>query len=166
MNRKALALLAVGPDGQVNPEPLVEWNFRFSRRANRWTRISYYSRGSYRRGLPRVVARSTVAQEVGVPEEAIARWQAAFMAAERARDVASAQSRLAVGADGSIDPHPLTMWNLDFFPQSRVWRRTRGQRNEVSRSVVAKKVGVCEDLIKRWEQAAIALWERQHPSFE
>lgn len=40
MNEKAIELLAVGPDGEVNPDPLIEWHFRFSRRGNRWTRVS------------------------------------------------------------------------------------------------------------------------------
>lgn len=80
MNEKAIKLLAVGPRGEVNSDPLIEWHFRFSHRGNRWTRVSFYSKGSFRRGLPRVVSRSTVAEEVGVSEEVIEEWEEARMA--------------------------------------------------------------------------------------
>jgi len=164
MNEKALELLAVDPGGEVNPDPLVEWHFRFSPRGNRWTRISYYSKGNFRRGLPRVVSRSTVAQEVGVSEEVIAAWQVALTSMESSNDKPTAKSLLAVGVNGPINKNPLTDWNFEFFPQSGVWRRTRAQRNEVSRGAVAKKVGVTEDLIRKWEEAAIALWESEQES--
>jgi hypothetical protein len=42
MNGTAFKMLAVGPDGEVNPDPLVEWNSRFNRRGNRWTRVSIW----------------------------------------------------------------------------------------------------------------------------
>jgi hypothetical protein len=151
-------MLAVGHGGEMNPDPLVEWNFRFNRRGNRWMRISIYSKGSFRRGLPRVVSRSTVAEEVGVPEEAIAAWQVAFTSSGSSRNSSSLESRLAIGPDGPIDQKPLVDWSFEFFPQSGVWRRTRGQRSEVSRRAVASKVGVSEDLIRRWEEAMIASW--------
>ncbi len=159
MNQKALKLLAVGPSGQVDPDPLVEWHFRFNLRGNRWTRASLYTKGSYRRGLPRVVSRATVAEEVGVPEEAVAAWQAAFTSSEGSSDDATAESKLAIGPDGPINKSPLVDWQFEFFPQSGVWRRTRGQRSEVSRRAVARKVGVSEDLIQKWEEAKTASWE-------
>ncbi len=161
MNEKAVERLAIVPGADLNPDPLIEWHFRFSRRGNRWTRVSFYSKGSFRRGLPRVVSRVTVAQEVGVPEEAIAAWQAAFMASERSEDDATAESKLSVGSDAPIDTNPLAGWHFEFFPQSGVWRRTRGQRAEVSRGAVAKKVGVSEDMIEQWEDARIALWQSE-----
>jgi len=164
VNEKALKLLAVGPGGEVNLDPLVEWHFRFSPRGNRWTRISYYSKGSYGRGLPRVVSRSTVAQEVGVPEQAIADWQAAVMSSAGEHDGTTPESKLAIGPDGLIDRSPLSEWHFEFFPQSGVWRRTRGQRGEVSRRAVAKKVGVSEDLIEQWERAATASWRSEQES--
>jgi len=166
MNEKAIKLLSVGPGGEVDPAPLIEWQFRFNRRGNRWTRVSFYSQGSFRRGLPRVVSRSTVAEEVGVPEQAIAAWQAAFTASECSKDDATAESKLSVGSDASIDTSPLADWHLEFFPQSKVWRRTRGQRAEVSRGAVAKKVGVFEDVIEKWEEARIALWKSESESVD
>jgi len=159
VNEKALRLLAVGPDGEVNPDPLAEWHFRFNRPGNRWTRVTLYSKGSYRRGLPRVVSRSAVAEEVGVPEEAIAAWQAAITSSESAARAVTPESRFAIGPNGPINKNPLLDWQFEFFPQSGAWRRTRGQRSEVTRSKVAKKVGVSEDLIEKWEKAAIASWE-------
>lgn len=161
MNEKAIERLAVVPDAEVNPDPLIEWHFRFSRRGNRWTRVSLYSKGSFRRGLPRVVSRSTVAEEVGVPEEAIAAWQAAFTATERSEDHATAEFKLSVGSEAAIDTNPLAHWHFEFFPQSGIWRRTRGQRAQVSRQAVAKKVGVSEDVIEKWEAARVALWESE-----
>lgn len=161
MNEKALELLTVGPDGEVNSDPLLEWHFRFSHRGNRWTRVSFYSKGNFRRGLPRVVSRSTVAQEVDIPEEAIAAWQAAFTAAGRTNNDVTAESKLSVGSDEPIDTNPLAEWHFEFFPQSKVWRRTRGQRAEVSRRAVAKKVGVSEEVIEEWEEARIALWSSE-----
>jgi len=80
VNEKALKVLAVGPGGEVNPNPLAEWHFRFNRRGNRWTRVSLYSKGSFRRGLPRVVSRSSVAKKVGVSEDAIEKWEEARIA--------------------------------------------------------------------------------------
>lgn len=159
VNEKALKLLEVGPGEEVNPDPLVEWHFRFNRRGNRWMRISFYSKGSFRRGLPRVVSRSAVAEEVGVPEEAIASWQAAVTCSTSSSDSSNAESRLAIGPNRAIDKNPLADWHFEFFPQSGVWRRTRGQRSEVARRAVAKKVGVSEDLIQKWEIAMIASWK-------
>lgn len=161
MNEKALKLLAIGPGGEVNPDPLVEWRFRFSPRAKRWTRISRYAKGSFRRGLPRVVSQAKVAEEVGVPEQVLADWQAALIASKSGTDGTSPESKLAIGPDGPIHRSPLVDWHFEFFPRSGVWRRTRGQRSEVSRQSVAKKVGVSEELIEQWEKALTALRERE-----
>jgi len=97
-----------------------------------------------------------VAEEVGVPEEAIAVWQAAITSSENAATASTPEARLAIGPNGPINNTPLLDWQFEFFPKSGTWRRTRGQRNEVTRSTVARRVGVSEDLIEKWEKAAIA----------
>ena len=67
----AAELLAVGPGGVVNPDPLVRWSLRFYRRSGVWRRT---------RADRNEVDRKQVARKVGVDAELIAAWERAYSA--------------------------------------------------------------------------------------
>ena len=61
---------------------------------------------------------------------------------------------LQVGPGGVTNSQPLHRWGFCFYPLSRVWRRARAARDEVTREQVAKRVGVTEETLVAWELAA------------
>jgi hypothetical protein len=145
-----LTLLAVGPDGPVLKDPLKDFGFRFDPKTGMWRRIV-----QFHKKLPPRIARSAVAAECGVAESALELWEAAARGATEAQQQSAAEL-LAVGPEGSVNPDPLARWAFRFYPRSGVWRRTRADRNEVDRSLVARKVGVDSEVIAAWERAICA----------
>jgi DNA-binding XRE family transcriptional regulator len=99
-----------------------------------------------------------VAEEVGVTEETLKEWESAVRAKVLPK-MDDAAVLLKLGPDGPINRDPLAKWQVRFYPESGRWRRTRSNREEVSRSVVAKKVGVSEEILVQWEAAIMAAKE-------
>jgi len=153
MEVNANELLAVGPEGPVNSDPLASWSLRFDPRTSRWSRCSIR-----KVGLPRPISRAAVAEEVGVTEETLKEWESAVRAKVLPK-MDDAAVLLKLGPDGPINRDPLAKWQVRFYPESGRWRRTRSNREEVSRSVVAKKVGVSEEILVQWEAAIMAAKE-------
>jgi hypothetical protein len=51
---------------------------------------------------------------------------------------------------------PLVRFGFCYYPSRGYWRRARSHRDEVTRSAVAKRIGVPEDVLAAWEEAARA----------
>lgn len=147
---EAEKLLAVTENGPVNHDPLTAWGFRFYPATGHWRRIQ-----KFHERLPLRVSRAAIAREVQVPEQVIATWEATMRTAAVRQDQSAAEL-LQVGPGGPVNLDPLARWQLRYYPQSKLWRRTRSHRNEVSREDVARKVGVSEDLLAAWESAVSA----------
>lgn len=69
--QSAAELLAIGPGGAVNADPLVRWSFRFYPRSGVWRRT---------RADRNEVDRGQVARKVGVDPELITAWERAYCA--------------------------------------------------------------------------------------
>ena len=148
-------LLAVGPEGPANLDPLAKWRLRFDPKNSRWSRCSIR-----KRGLPHAVSRAAVAEEVGANEEILKVWEQAVKAQVLPK-MDDAAELLKVNANGPVSLDPLTKWQLRFYAESGRWRRTRSNRDEVPRSAVARKVGVSEEVLAEWENAILAI-EQSH----
>ncbi len=143
-------LLAVGPSGPACRDPLKEFGFRFEPKTGSWRRVV-----RFHEKMPAKTTRGAVAAECGIPEALLERWESSARDAGEGAKIGAAEL-LAVKAGGLVDLDPLARWGFRFYPRSGVWRRTRADRNEVDRAVVARKVGVDAEIIAAWEGAACA----------
>jgi DNA-binding XRE family transcriptional regulator len=152
-------LLSVTTNGPVNTEPLESFGYRFEPKKGAWQILAKFNKS-----LPKSIMRSSLAKEIGVPEQVIVDWEQAMLKIKITGNPTQldAIELLRVGENGEINSDPLGKWAVRYYPQSKVWRRTRSHRNEVSRLEVAKKVGVAEEIIAAWEMAANAKWERDN----
>jgi DNA-binding transcriptional regulator YiaG len=128
-------------------QPLADSGFRFDPRARCWRRIV-----KFHKKMPPRISRAAIARELGIPEEAIANWEQRAHGAANDAD-RSAADLIAPQADGRVNTDPFCSWGLRFYPSSGAWRRTRADRNEVDREVVARKVGLPVASIIAWEDS-------------
>jgi hypothetical protein len=145
-------LLAVGEDGSVNKQPLLKFNIRYDATSWCWRRITLFHIE-----LPSKMTSAKVARTVGAAVGTVQAWEAAMRLANFQSEE-SATSLLRVNADGTVNLDPLSRWNFRYHPRTRVWRRSRARRDEVPRTLVARRVGVPAQLIEVWEKAADAAW--------
>jgi hypothetical protein len=102
----------------------------------------------------KTIERSKILCRYGVSEADLTTWETAFL---KAGFAPCPFAHLDVGDDGAVLlEQPLQSWNYAYYPSSRLWRRTRSHRDEVSPDKVAKRVGVPLPLIRRWEVARLA----------
>ena len=146
----ALSLLAFGPTGPALKNPLKDFGFRFDLRTGTWRRVV-----RFQKKMPLRITRSAVAAECGVPEYVLESWEKSAHGLIAVQEQSVAEL-LSVGPDGVVNLDPLAHWCFRFYLRSGVWRRTRADRNEVDRELVARKVGVEADVIAAWERALIA----------
>lgn len=140
-------VFAVAADGSFNAQPLAALKINFNPTTKTWRKAARFKRG----GLPRIVARAEIARELEIDEQLLIDWERHVIQQNAGP---SAEESLAVNEDGSVvNEDPLQRWKYRFHCESNVWRRATSHRNEVSRAEVARKVGICEDLIARWENA-------------
>lgn len=161
MSEEILRRLAIGPNGEVDESPLSDWRFRYYPDRRHWRRIAQYSSR-----LPRIVSRSTIADELGIEEAAILAWERALSSLRCDSMSRNAESLLTVVDGVPVSRDPLVAWRLRYFPEGRRWRRTRSHREEVSRCRVAREVGVREELIELWEEAVAGGEVRSPQSIE
>ena len=156
MQAEMLAALEIRDGRAVNEQPLLAWNFRFHVQTRQWKKV-----GVRHNRMPRNVKRSVVAQETGIPEENLLNWESAVIREPGGEGEGDPSQRLKVLAGEEIAQNPLLPWGFEFFPASNTWRRARASRNEVSRSQVAKKVGVTEEQLVTWETAITQDFQRK-----
>jgi hypothetical protein len=143
-------MFAIGPKGPVNPDPLVALGLRFYSKTGHWRRI-----GSFHKHLPTRVSRRLVSEEIGLPESVIEAWENAVKAGNT-QGTDDVSELLRICPSGVAHSQPLQHLGFCFYPQSRVWRRARAARDEVTREQVAKRIGVTEEVLLAWELAACA----------
>lgn len=146
----AFSLLAFGPSGPALKDPLKDFGFRFDLRTGTWRRVV-----RFQQKMPPRITRSEVAAECGVPEYVLESWEKSARGSIAVQEQSAAEL-LSIGPDGVVNPDPLARWCFRFYLRSGVWRRTRADRNEVDRELVARKIGVEADVIASWERALIA----------
>lgn len=99
-----------------------------------------------------MVSREEVAAAVGVSIDALVTWEAAVQTVANVEQPGPAQA-IRIDSGGKANPEALHKWGFQFFPGSNTWRRARASRNEVSRAQVARRLGVSEEDLLRWEEA-------------
>lgn len=147
---EALQRFAINADGVVaNRQPLQDHGYVYVPANRSWRRQAGRSSVKFARS----VSRSFIERECNIPDEVIQAWENALRMGDcHASQDASAM--FGVSADGQpVCLSPVGNLNLAYFPQSGVWRRTRADRSEVAREVVAKRAGVACEIIAAWEQA-------------
>jgi hypothetical protein len=147
------ARFAINADGSVaNPQPLQDRGYVYTATNHSWRRTAARSQIKF----TKAVSRAAIASECKISEALLQAWEEAIASRDRrAHDETSA--KLAVTATGQPLCHnPLEHLNLAYFPRSGVWRRTRADRSEVSREVVAKRARVTCEVLLSWEQAVRA----------
>ena len=139
--------------GKPLADPLVSLGFRFDAKSKVWRRVV-----RFHKNMPSNTHRKTVADEAGLSEDALQAWEEAIVIATVEVSSDDPAALLAVVDGHPVHLDPLRKWAFQYFPQSKIWRRTRSHRNEVSREDIAKKVGVPEALVEAWESAADKNW--------
>jgi hypothetical protein len=146
-------LFAPDSTGKVAKHPLEAMGFRFDAKNKTWRTVT-----RFHDSLPKNVTRCRVATEVGVSEQLLEDWEKAICDQDASEAVGNDPVDLLRVDQPQLNKDPLSAWQLRYYPQSKVWRRTRSHRNEVSRLEVARKIGVPEDLILKWELAMNSEW--------
>lgn len=139
----------IAPDGRpLHQQPLDECGFRFNVSSGTWR-----ERGGLKRGaMPRVISRANISKTIGVSEDIIQRWEEATKAP--GNQLPPPEDLMAIDDSGRpVHREPFLQYGFAFYPRSSTWRRTRADRTEVPRDVVAKKLGVAEQQLARWEVA-------------
>lgn len=139
--------LKISELGGIEEEPLIEFGFRFYPIQGCWRTV-----GKKGRCLTKRVSSQDVASAVGISLNALARWEAAKLGLLAKKEPTN-QAAFEVSPGNTVNKTAPLQWGFEYFPVSRTWRRARASRNEVDRSLVAKKIGISESVLAIWESA-------------